>query len=60
MKPFSAVVLLALSSVLPVQAAERIVTRHQGRGTFVATHNANRLMFHFFHIVAKGGAGSGK
>lgn len=37
--------------------AERIVTRHQGRGTFVATHNANRLMFHFFHIVAKGGAG---
>jgi len=37
--------------------AERIVTRHQGRGTFVATHNANRLMFHFFHVVAKGGVG---
>jgi len=37
--------------------AERVVTRHQGRGTFVATHNANRLMFHFFHIVAKGGVG---
>jgi GntR family transcriptional regulator len=37
--------------------AERIVTRHQGRGTFVATHNANRLMFHFFHIVAKADAG---
>jgi GntR family transcriptional regulator len=36
--------------------AERIVTRHQGRGTFVATHNANRLMFHFFHIVAAGDA----
>lgn len=35
--------------------AERVVTRHQGRGTFVATHNANRLMFHFFHIVGKGG-----
>ena len=38
--------------------AERVVTRHQGRGTFVATHNANRLMFHFFHIVKKGGMGS--
>ena len=37
--------------------AERVVTRHQGRGTFVATHNANRLMFHFFHVVAKDGAG---
>ena len=37
--------------------AERVVTRHQGRGTFVATHNANRLMFHFFYIVSKGGGG---
>ena len=36
--------------------AERIVTRHQGRGTFVATHNANRLMFHFFHIVGRDGS----
>ena len=35
--------------------AERIVTRHQGRGTFVATHNANRLMFHFFHLVRRDG-----
>ena len=35
--------------------AERVVTRHQGRGTFVATHNANRLMFHFFHIVGRDG-----
>lgn len=36
--------------------AERIITRHQGRGTFVATHNANRLMFHFFHIVGRDGS----
>src|SRR4051812_15877017 len=36
--------------------AERIVTRHQGRGTFVAKHNANRLMFHFFHVVGRNGA----
>jgi GntR family transcriptional regulator len=31
--------------------AERIVVRQQGRGTFVATHNPSRLLFHFFHIV---------
>lgn len=30
---------------------ERVVVRRQGSGTFVATHNANRLLFHFFHIV---------
>ena len=35
--------------------AERIITRHQGRGTFVATHNPNRLLFHFFHILPRGG-----
>ncbi len=35
--------------------ADQIVIRHQGRGTFVATHNANRLMFHFFHIVGRDG-----
>jgi len=31
--------------------AERILVRHQGRGTFVAGHNARRTLFHFFHIV---------
>lgn len=35
--------------------AERIVVRHQGRGTFVATHGQSRLMFHFFHIVPRKG-----
>jgi GntR family transcriptional regulator len=35
--------------------AERIVVRHQGRGTFVATHGQRRLLFHFFHIVPRGG-----
>lgn len=34
--------------------AERIVTRHQGRGTFVATHG-ERPLFHFFHIVPRAG-----
>jgi GntR family transcriptional regulator len=31
-------------------AADHIVTRRQGRGTFVATHNAQRFLFQFFHI----------
>jgi GntR family transcriptional regulator len=35
--------------------AERILQRHQGRGTFVASHNARRMLFHFFHIVPAGG-----
>jgi GntR family transcriptional regulator len=35
--------------------AERIVLRRQGSGTYVATHNANRLLFHFFHIVPREG-----
>ncbi len=30
--------------------AEHIVVRRQGRGTFVATHDAGRLMFQFFHV----------
>ncbi|MBE0620963.1 MAG: GntR family transcriptional regulator [Burkholderiales bacterium] len=35
--------------------AERILLRHQGRGTFVASHDARRTLFHFFHIVPAGG-----
>ena len=35
--------------------AERILLRHQGRGTFVATHTEDRTLFYFFHIVAKDG-----
>ncbi|MBI4123619.1 MAG: GntR family transcriptional regulator [Betaproteobacteria bacterium] len=35
--------------------AERMVVRQQGRGTFVATHGLSRLLFHFFHIVPRGG-----
>lgn len=36
--------------------AGRILVRHQGRGTFVASHNARRSLFHFFHIVPADGA----
>ena len=35
--------------------AEHAVVRQQGRGTFVATHNKSRLLFHFFHIVSRSG-----
>ena len=35
--------------------AENILIRQQGRGTFVATHNRDRMMFYFFHIVADRG-----
>jgi len=32
-----------------------VLIRRQGKGTFVALHNASRLMFHFFHIVPREG-----
>ena len=31
-------------------AAEHIVVRRQGRGTFVATHTTDRFLFQFFHV----------
>jgi GntR family transcriptional regulator len=35
--------------------AENILIRQQGRGTFVASHNRDRLLFYFFHIVPESG-----
>ncbi len=35
--------------------AEHVVVRRQGRGTFVATHDAGRLMFQFFHVERSDG-----
>ncbi len=32
-----------------------VLTRKQGRGTFVANHNSERALFHFFHIVDNDG-----
>jgi GntR family transcriptional regulator len=32
-----------------------MLVRQQGRGTFVAAHNRDRLLFHFFHIERKDG-----
>jgi GntR family transcriptional regulator len=36
--------------------AEQALVRRQGKGTFVTAHDGPRLMFHFFHIVAREGA----
>src|SRR5262249_9141122 len=36
--------------------AENILIRQQGRGTYVAAHNRDRLLFYFFHIVPESGA----
>lgn len=35
--------------------AEHILVRRQGRGTFVATHTADRFLFQFFHIERSDG-----
>ena len=35
--------------------AEHILARRQGRGTFVATHNADRFLFQFFHVERSDG-----
>ena len=36
--------------------AANLLIRQQGRGTFVASHNRDRLLFYFFHIVPEQGA----
>jgi len=36
-------------------AAQNLLDRRQGKGTFVAQHTAQRALFHFFHLVADGG-----
>ena len=37
-------------------AAENILLRQQGRGTFVATHTRERELFYFLHVVPQRGA----
>lgn len=36
--------------------AEKILVRRQGRGTFVATHSSDRVMYHFFHLIGRDGS----
>jgi GntR family transcriptional regulator len=37
-------------------AAQNLVVRHQGKGTFAAQHTPQRALFHFFHLVSDDGA----
>jgi GntR family transcriptional regulator len=37
-------------------AAQNVIVRQQGKGTFVATHTPQRALFHFFHLVGDDGA----
>jgi GntR family transcriptional regulator len=36
--------------------AEKLLVRHQGRGTFIAVHNEDRALYYFFHLVGPEGA----
>jgi len=36
-------------------AAQNLLDRRQGKGTFVSQHTAQRALFHFFHLVADSG-----
>jgi len=38
---------------LDALVAENLVIRRQGRGTFVAEHDTDRALFHFFHMVGE-------
>jgi GntR family transcriptional regulator len=40
-----------LRAAMNALVSEGILVRQQGRGTFVATHDRDRLRFYFFHIV---------
>lgn len=40
-------------------AAEHILVRRQGRGTYVALHNADRFLFQFFHVERSDGLREG-
>jgi GntR family transcriptional regulator len=40
---------------LDAMAAENLVVRRQGRGTFVARHDEERILFQFFKLVADDG-----
>jgi GntR family transcriptional regulator len=42
----------AVDSLVAAQA----LVRRQGKGTYVTAHDGSRLLFHFFHIVARDGA----
>src|SRR5579872_4407157 len=41
---------------LDEMAAQNLLVRRQGRGTFVAQHSQPHALFHFFHIRGESGA----
>ncbi|MEO1223622.1 MAG: GntR family transcriptional regulator [Pseudomonadota bacterium] len=41
---------------LDAMTADRLLVRRQGRGTFVASHDENRVLFQFFKLTPDGGA----
>ena len=40
---------------LDAMTADRLLVRRQGRGTFVASHDENRVLFQFFKLTPDGG-----
>jgi GntR family transcriptional regulator len=42
-------------SAITELVGSNVLTRRQGRGTFVANHDTHRALFHFFHIADKKG-----
>lgn len=44
-----------IRKALDAMAADRMIVRHQGRGTEVARHDDERALHQFFHIVAHDG-----
>jgi GntR family transcriptional regulator len=40
---------------LDSMTADRLLVRHQGRGTFVAEYDEARILFHFFKLMPDGG-----
>src|ERR671932_678209 len=43
---------------LDALTAERLLVRRQGRGTFVAEHDEQRILFHFFKLMPDAGTPS--
>lgn len=44
-----------IRKALDTMAAERLVVRHQGRGTEVAKHDSERSLFQFWHLYGEDG-----
>lgn len=36
--------------------SKKVLVRRQGRGTFIAIHTRDRVMYHFFHLIGRDGS----